>query len=1208
MCAVDQIIPHPVTITLPPSVLVLEQVCWRNPLMASLPAPTRRLPGDEDLAEDASGACVLAQRHQPQARLAYATREGGLGEGTRLWGGDATETGHEKEDWQMGDEGQGGGGIVETSGTLVVSRADTPLTSGADNPLTSGADNPLTPGADNPLTLGADNPLTPGADTPLTPGADNPLTPGADNPLTPGADNPLTPGADTPLTPGADNPLTPGADNPLTPGADNPLTPGADNPLTPGTDTPLTPGADNLLTLGADNLLTPGADHRPGAGACGPAVETLREEGTQDDSSPSSTHRHTHHHLTTVDVPSIYCLHTQHDRSQKPKQSGAALELSLISYSGIFPGEVTQVADYTSGSCGDNELTHHDSLSATCTPNTSTQQDCNNNLQKSKDSLHSEEPLLDLAVVNETVHASELPTERQDMVLDHTLWRSARHKWLQRRHVLTKAVAETFSQIKSFYKGYKYTRRRGKIKWSNSPICGEDMKRMGEARIVQCNNEQEVSDRQARDGGMRSGKQRGDQSPASKGTHWWQTRGRNNENGRDNGGGRGQHSDTVRKSGTHTSTISSFQRSIDMEANGRRKKTKTLMHSMRRSVSIEHDRSDDVYLKTIKYRDKSQDRRAMMYVSSSSEDPPTGLQATLRARPQKPWERKRPSPTRRAESASRRAANDQSRARRRQAKKTEQSSSSPSSSSSRSGSIGRSKAVQGPRPASPATAKNTCQVSTDMVHVDESIPLEGNSKDNTKEFLERLDSVLSDLVENEKKKISKYGHSSVKSDEAESGLVTLQPRKKRHKKRDESKERVKKVSDNNDVTSPSLQQLRETLKAVRVRKRAPASADLLDKHSQRFTERQPHNPRILKSEHASQLVNQRCYQPPRRRPPRPRPHPTDFPSDFYSSDEDHQEQRRRGSTEPTSVEETEPEAPDEVQCKNGDVEDDDTCYGSDYQASQAQHPRPSAHDHTPQRPLDSGDFSVDSAYTGSRGATPESILNPGVKPRRQGSNLTSPLVTAKPRQPRSARRLPPVEPLQQLKRTILKEIRESKLYSDESINSLLEQYRRKCSHFSPADLDIITRSVQDDLGVKPRPAQFLYQILVGGDDDHTQPVAADKSLGDAEDTSLLTLQSTGKIYGYGRRRRRETGVPGRPHSSTSRYTQHMTNKTITTHRPRRSQEETEDEAWARAAVGVVAPELVTQAREEAQQRQDADPETDWSHYVAQLCQQFEIKM
>ncbi|XP_069943920.1 uncharacterized protein [Cherax quadricarinatus] len=947
-------------------------------------------------------------------------------------------------------------------------------------------------------------------------------------------------------------------------------------------------------------------------------IEDVRQERSSDPPPNPNINNdyHTLGHLAADINPGIYCLKLQHSRFHEPQRCDDTSDSS------IFPGDANQAPDI-SLCCKDRLRPHHHCIpqGGSCTLTTYRRQDCNNNLKKGKISIHCKEPAIELVTIKETVQASHRPTKRQHMIFKHALWKTASRKLLHRRKAFVKAINKTFSQLKSFYQRYKYT-IRGKTQWNNSLHSGQDMKPVRDAKIQLCNG-QTVSDKQARDGGMRSGRQRGDQSPGSQGTRWWQTNGSNSEKGNDNRRSRVHHTDTVRKSDTQASTISSsnstLQRSFDLDGVSRRKRNKSL-HSMRRSVSIEQDRSDDVYLKTIKYRDKSLDRRAWAYVSSSSEDPATGLQATLRARPTKHVERKRPSPTRRTEVTARRPAGEHSRSRRRLVKKTEQSSSSPSSSSSRSASATRAKTAHRLRTAAPSRFKKKTQAATDVVHTEDSLQLEstheGNSKDNTKEFLERLDSVLSDLVENEKKKISKYGHSSVKKDQPESELVNSQPRKKLYKKRDVSKEKVRKPPVD-DTTSPSLQQLRETLKTVRVKKRTPSSGDVLEKYPQRFTNRQPHNPRILRSQRSSQLVSQGYYQPPRRRLPRPRP--SEYPSDFYSSDDEQREVEHvcQGSLEPESLEETEPEVREDSQPKTGEnIEDEDTCYGSDYQGSQAlQHPLGSApHDlagpttHRLLEAADSGDFSVDSAYTGSRGATPEGILNPGFKPRRQSSNFTSPLVTTKHRQPRCVRRLPQVGPLQQLKRTILNEIRESKLYSDESINSLLDQYRHKCCHLSPSDLDIVTRSVQDDLGVKPRPAQYLYQILVGGDDDQTQSVAADKSIGDAEDTSLLTLQSTGKTYMYERRRRREVGVPWRPHSSTSRYAHHIHTKTLTTHRPRRSQEETEDEAWAREAVGVVAPGLVRQAREEAQQRLDDDPEADWSHYVAQLCQQLEIKM
>lgn len=812
-------------------------------------------------------------------------------------------------------------------------------------------------------------------------------------------------------------------------------------------------------------------------------------------------------------------------------------------------------------------------------------QDYNNNIQKSE--------LRDFVVcvsggaaARDNAPESQPPAERRD-------------KSCRRRRTLMTIIDKTFTKIKALYKNYKHSGRRTKAKWSIPHIPMYSTGRVGGGHTMLQNNEQIISDRQTRSD-MSGGQQRGDQSPTGQGRHWRQA---NSDGGRHARGSRAQPGDAVGRSYTHASTLntatSAVQRSIEVDTISRRNKTRG-EHGLRRSISTEDDRSDELYLKTFKYRDKSLNRRAKRDISSSSEDPTTGVQPALRVRPTRLTGRKKSSPSRRTESAVSQPGSEHGRSRRRQARRMEQSSSSLSSSSSRSDSVTRTAAGSSLRTPATNRHENRTRVTRDVVHSQASAPPEQNSRDNTKVFLERLDSVLSDLVESEKKKISKYGQTSVREGRPESESVNLQSRKKYYKKREGSKEKDKNLAEGKPTANPAVQQLRTTLKTVRVKKKPPPG-DVLEKHSEWFTDGQPHNPRILRSQRTSQLLTQRCYQPPRRRPPRPRPRVSNNPSDFYSSDEDHED---AAVVEPESA--TTEEDPREEQSKPGDGDDEDTCYGSDYQGSQA--PRPPDLTPVPQRPpeaADSGDFSVDSAYTGSRGATPENVLNPAVKPRRQSGSLSTLLTGARFRQPRTARCLSQVGRLQQLKRDILSEIRESKLYSDESINSLLEQYRHKCCHLSTAELDLVTKSVQEDLGVKPRPAQYLYQILVAAEEDHTQPEAVTRREAEAEDASLLTLQSTGKTYLY-ERRRREAGCPGRPHSSSSRHAHgaHRPRyKTMRPPRPRRSQDETEEEAWARTAVG---PGLVTEAREEVQR--GAAPDTDWSHYVAQLCQQFEIKM
>lgn len=704
--------------------------------------------------------------------------------------------------------------------------------------------------------------------------------------------------------------------------------------------------------------------------------------------------------------------------------------------------------------------------------------------------------------------------------------------------------------------------------------------------------------------GAEGGQKRGDKTPDgdSHGRQWWAANGSNSESGDEQGHCRGQHGNESNTTPDATATDMAHHRSFDIFST-RRKKASKSSEGLRRSVSIDQSRSDDAFFNLTKYRDKSLSREAKTdAISSSSEDPAADLKLVLRARPSKSSDRRRSGTSRRNETAHKRPGGEHSRSRRRQAKKVERSPSSRSSSSSRSGSATRARAVSGlSLMSAPRVKKNKSPKET----AETSFPAEDKCKDDTKEFLRKLDSVLTDLVESEKRKISSYGQPNIQNPKEE------EPQLRRTSKKKNTKHKHRKVSKERDVphaeeVSPALQQLRATLKTVRVRKRpTPQSADVLETHSQCFTEKQPHNPRILKSQHGSQLVTHRYYQPPRRRQPRPHP----YPPDFCSSDED----------KPTVARACQDEVPKEYvdgndpsnrkgQAKSSHKEEEeDTCYGSDYQGPQGppvRRPAPSP-SHVTQRLMeapDSGDHSVDSAYTGSRGATPESILYPSVKPRRTGSSLTTPSTGARPRTSRFARCSPKAERLQQLKRNILNEIRENGLYSDDSINSLLDQYRRRYCHYPSPDLDLVTRSIQEDLGVKPRAAEYLYQILVASEDDQSPSGATNVNTAIVTDstTDRKTLPSV-KLNEF---QRQQVSQEQMCQAIPPTLTHNHRGGALVGH----GEVEVDDEAWAKSMLKEVAPQLVQEAKAEASERQHDDGDAECTAYVTELCQQLQLNI
>ncbi|XP_037796989.1 serine/arginine repetitive matrix protein 2-like [Penaeus monodon] len=839
-----------------------------------------------------------------------------------------------------------------------------------------------------------------------------------------------------------------------------------------------------------------------------------------------------------------------------------------------------------------------------------------------------------------------LLSDYSTLITDST-WIFEGHEASQQKPLIMSLLTTTVSKLKTFYRRCKHPRRR--------------------ASCHECKNSKEEirTSPPCQWGGGARGRQHGDkQAEGKQGHRWWHSSRTNKGGSRERGKGRSASHDgggTVHthSSGAQASSSNFLRKSLDTEYRGKQRKLRGSHRS--RPVSSDDEGSDEVFESPPKYRDKPPRSK----VSSKSEDT---AQNSSKVSLKKSLQRNRSLSRSRLEGASRRMERDDSKSRRRLShRKINKSSSSSSSSSSRSSSPtksrpgSRSKSQQSKRKTKLTngsldredfTVHQTSpeQYQTDLVQHQtdfvqnnaDPVPHRTNFKvkDNTTDFLSRLDSVLSDLVEHEKKRISKFGQKNARGSVSKG---VKNGSSERHQKAAEHKKNKGKKSDGVDKSaSPSLQQLRTTLKAVRVKKRVPVPSDVLEKHSDYFTESLPHQPRILKSRQKSQLLSQRCYQPARRKP---KPAPQDSSSDLYTSpaEDEHEEVKQvcekqndvSSEEEPEEYRETsEPsdstyerededgrdvfyraEKPGKGGLDGYDERDQSTSDEHNYRRDQSAKGGSSVAARGVIKDLtsssrgeagDSGDFSVDSAYTGSRGATPESVLNPGVKPRRPGTGLAN----RRPASSASRHRLPVKARLEdqhlvEVKRVIMRDIRESGLYSDDSINALLERHRSRWPQLSRREMEHIVRSIQDDLGVKPHATHYVCQILAAAESGASGTPGLTKKIVEGP----LCVSPLGEKTTKAQTKTYEAAVhPGQKiPSATQNLGAREPNDEEESRRPKKDFKEIEDELWARSVMSGVDPGLVDQARKEARAPHVED-DSDLPAYVMDLCQQFDVKI
>ncbi|XP_076041567.1 uncharacterized protein LOC143025570 [Oratosquilla oratoria] len=505
------------------------------------------------------------------------------------------------------------------------------------------------------------------------------------------------------------------------------------------------------------------------------------------------------------------------------------------------------------------------------------------------------------------------------------------------------------------------------------------------------------------------------------------------------------------------------------------------------------------------------------------------------------------------------------------------------------------------------------------------------------------------------------------------------------------------LSQVNDL--PPLSQLRLSIgkrhpKTPPRRQKPPRKpGDVLHRDAASFTRSKPNAPRILKTNAASWLRGQRCYQPPRK--PRPRgslrkpevatdrrensydydlsfeeeeeyDHVTEGESEFGSnsyggsedvSDDAVPEESYIESEISEYMEDDDDDEDDEEKPKRSaagtktyilqDPSKEDTYSDSDrHESNDTYSPRytnvrlgtsSSRGGHQ-----ESGETSVDSAYTGSRGATPDmgSTSTP-YKPQNQlpykdqrrnpssvsfqnmylsnsqhmssskdqlsGSN-TSTLVSPATLSDTSS-------VTDALRRHILIAIKNSGLYSDGSINLLLQGYESRYHELPLKDVLKVTAEVRSELRV-PAPGETI-------------PTKENSSSGDipkrTESTETQKINSNfwkptfslRTLRGY-RRKEADEGdsVAVSPDVTRPGHVASDTRTECHQSLPKSSGPTTSslhDELWALQSLKGLDPSLISKAKEEVDGLVDAIPNdlkdtAEWTNYVEEICNQFNISL
>ena len=347
-------------------------------------------------------------------------------------------------------------------------------------------------------------------------------------------------------------------------------------------------------------------------------------------------------------------------------------------------------------------------------------------------------------------------------------------------------------------------------------------------------------------------------------------------------------------------------------------------------------------------------------------------------------------------------------------------------------------------------------------------------------FLKRIEEVLSELVEEKKNRILHRVNKNVPIPSASNPVSTssVEAQRKYEKTNPESRWILSKHYDPTEYKTSSFSHIITAHGNSRLKYRSKSS-DLLETHRKCFTKLEPYKPRILRKDPECKLLSEkRIYQNSSTRSKgspvsrvlknekKPLINLRDKPCKIGS--DSHRSEGNKSST--TEFNYTSHNT-------NNNTETDDTCYESDHggseEAGESQNDQGGLHS----RLLDPAEASVDSAYTGSRGPTPDNPQNLRIKTlehklrhrerRLQYKNSQSQECLSEIKSSRLDKSdVDFGEPVvDKIRREIICEIRDVGVYSEYAITTLLQLYRRKYKFVPKKDMDIICKEVRKKFGL-----------------------------------------------------------------------------------------------------------------------------------------------
>lgn len=337
-------------------------------------------------------------------------------------------------------------------------------------------------------------------------------------------------------------------------------------------------------------------------------------------------------------------------------------------------------------------------------------------------------------------------------------------------------------------------------------------------------------------------------------------------------------------------------------------------------------------------------------------------------------------------------------------------------------------------------------------------------------FLRRVEEVLSDIVDQKKRRIleqtTHYSSTPYQTTSVHHSLEIDQ----RQKRKREGRWVLSKHYDINKHTKSSFCHIVTSHGDGKLRYRS-RSTDLLETHRQCFTKLEPYKPRILRKDCKPKLIADKNYQPPRYRKDK-----TLADSAKLLNIKSQIPSESNKSETSRSLDQRSITGDDNIRVSASNTEAYDTCYESDHGGSDC------AIDfkdevYTRRHGSDQAEASVDSAYTGSRGPTPDDqsdlrikTLKYKLQTREKNLQHSRKIVEETSQEyclQKHSEKFNPEEPIiDKIKREIVCEIKEIGIYSNFAIDTLLQLYRRKYSHISRTELDIVSQAIREKFGLE----------------------------------------------------------------------------------------------------------------------------------------------